>query len=355
MIGRAAQRRLTTAEEDAASAALRATEASGETRRLRRALDVLPEGVIVCDEDGHVLYRNRTAQGLVEARGADVLVAKAVDELLERARVGVPYDRTVELFGPPARTLVIDAQPITGGTVAVIRDVTERRQLDAVRRDFVANVSHELRTPVGALSVLAEALADEDDPAVIRRLAARVTAEVDRAERMIADLLDLSRIESEGEGALAVVAVDDIVSAACERAAPRSAARGVPIVPGGAEPGLAVVGRRSELVSAVANLLENAVSYSDEGTSVDVVARADGDWVDFVVRDEGIGVPGRDLERIFERFYRVDRARSRDTGGSGLGLSIVRHVAHNHGGTVTVVSREGEGSTFVLRIPRSAG
>src|SRR5206468_2193907 len=115
--------------------------------------------------------RNRAAQSLVEARGADVLVARAVDELFTDARLGMAQERTLQLFGPPPRTLTIEVTPITGGTVAVIHDVTDRRQLDAVRRDFVANVSHELRTPVGALSVLAETLADEDDPDVVRRLA----------------------------------------------------------------------------------------------------------------------------------------------------------------------------------------
>jgi two-component system sensor histidine kinase SenX3 len=248
--------------------------------------------------------------------------------------------------------LMIDATPITGGTVAVIRDTTERRQLDAVRRDFVANVSHELRTPVGALAVLAETLADEEDLEVVRRLAGRISGEVARAEQMIVDLLDLSRIESDAPAPAEPISVVDIVSAAVERVAPKALDHQVVINVASLSGDLEIPGRQGELISALANLLDNAVAYSDADRSVDVTAREDGAWVDFVVRDDGIGIPGKELERIFERFYRVDRARSRDTGGTGLGLSIVRHVAHNHGGTVTVASREGEGSTFVLRVPR---
>jgi two-component system sensor histidine kinase SenX3 len=353
-VRRELQQRLAKAEHDADVAASRATEAGVQARRLRRALDVLDEGIVVCDEDGAELYRNRAAQALVDARGADVLVARALAEVLADARYGVPQEQTLELFGPPPRTLIVEADPITGGTVAVIRDVTDRRQLDAVRRDFVANVSHELRTPVGALAVLAETLADEDDPAVVRRLAARITSEVTRAEQMIADLLDLSRIESDTGPPMEPVIVDEVVAAATDRVAAKAAEHGVMIVAAAGGEALRVRGRRSELASALANLLDNAIAYSDEGGRVEVVLNADDDWVDLVVRDEGIGIPAKELERIFERFYRVDRARSRDTGGTGLGLSIVRNVAHNHGGTVTVNSREGEGSTFVIRIPRAA-
>jgi two-component system sensor histidine kinase SenX3 len=350
-VRRATQQRLTQAQNDADTAALRATDAGIEARRLRRALDVLPEAIVVCDEDTTVLYRNRAAQALVEARDADVPVARAVADVLNDARYGVPQERTLELFGPPPRMLTIEASPITGGTVAVIHDITERRHLAAVRRDFVANVSHELRTPVGALAVLAETLADEEDLEVVRRLAGRISGEVARAEQMIVDLLDLSRIESDGGAEVEEVGVSEVVAAAAERVAAKATERAVPVTIGPIDDGLRVLGRRGELISALANLLDNAVGYSDTGAPTDLTVKAYDAWIDFVVRDEGIGIPGKELERIFERFYRVDRARSRDTGGTGLGLSIVRHVAHNHGGTVTVASREGEGSTFVLRIP----
>jgi two-component system sensor histidine kinase SenX3 len=350
-VKRVSQQRLAEAEDDAADAALRATESGVEARRLRRALDVLPEGVVVCDEDGAVLYRNLAAQSFVDPRGADVLVARAVDEVLADARFGVPQDRSLELFGPPPRMVTVEAMPITGGTVAVIRDTTERRHLDAVRRDFVANVSHELRTPVGALAVLAETLAEEDNPETIRRLAGRISKEVARAEQMIVDLLDLSRLESDAVVVTESLAVRELLAAAFDRVSAKAGEAAVNLEVDAGVEGLTVNGRRGELVSAIANLIANAVAYSDPGSAVAVSVREDDGWLDFVVRDDGIGIPGKELERIFERFYRVDRARSRGTGGTGLGLAIVRHVAHNHGGTVTVASREGEGSTFVFRVP----
>jgi two-component system sensor histidine kinase SenX3 len=183
-------------------------------------------------------------------------------------------------------------------------------------------------------------------------LATRISGEVARAERMIVDLLDLSRIEAEGGSPVEDVSITDVIAAALERVAPKAAELDVRLDAPRSADAIRIAGRGGQLVSALGNLLDNAVAYSEAGGAVEVTARVDGDWVDVIVRDAGIGIPGKDLERIFERFYRVDRARSRDTGGTGLGLSIVRHVATNHGGTVSVASREGEGSTFVLRLPR---
>ena len=265
--------------------------------------------------------------------------------------------QTLELAGPPPRQLLLRALPLRHqeeclGAVAVVDDVSERRQLEAVRRDFVANVSHELRTPVGALALLGEALSEEADPEVVSRLARRITAEADRAARMIEDLLDLSRIEGGGPVPRQKVSVEGLVAAALERSRPVADLRGVHLrgsVSGAV--GASLMGDESQLVSAVANLVDNAVKYSDAGASVLVCARMVDACVNISVRDRGIGIPRRDLQRIFERFYRVDRARSRDTGGTGLGLSIVRHVATNHGGDVSVESEEGEGSTFTLHLP----
>jgi two-component system sensor histidine kinase SenX3 len=238
--------------------------------------------------------------------------------------------------------------------VAVIEDVSERRRLEAVRRDFVANISHELKTPVGALGLLAEALSSEDDPQVSRRLADRMTDEAFRVARTIDDLLDLSRIEAEPSVEEEVAAVHLVVAEAVERVAPVGRTRHIRLdvdVP----KRHVVRGDRRQLVSAVANLLENACKYSDAGSTVTVRSRADGSWVELDVADSGVGIPERDLERVFERFYRVDRARSRETGGTGLGLAIVRHVAGNHGGEVRVRSVEGEGSVFTLRLPAGPG
>ena len=354
--GAATPRRGGDADRAVRDAEERARQAAAAEVRLQRALDALAPAVVVCDEAGRVVLRNRQTLGLQTARQAASLVARAVDDLLDRAGRGGPATRTLELLGPPPRTLVITAAPLQHagervGTVAVIDDVSERRRLEAVRRDFVANVSHELRTPIGALGVLAETLSEEDDPAAVRRLAARISAETERAARLIEALLDLSRIEVEGSMTAGPVSIDAVLAEAAEGVRQVAEGQGVSLAVSGTGDLPQVVGDRGQLVSAVANLLDNAVKYSDAGSSVEVGAKASGGWVEVTVRDEGIGIPGRDLERIFERFYRVDRARSRETGGTGLGLAIVRHVASNHGGEVLVESREGEGSTFTLRLP----
>jgi two-component system sensor histidine kinase SenX3 len=241
------------------------------------------------------------------------------------------------------------------GAVVEIDDVTERVRLEAVRTDFVANVSHELKTPVGALALLAETLAEEDDPELVRRLAEKMVVEAHRVNRVIEDLLELSRIEA-GENPLREpVPVGLVVAEAVERVRHISEARGIHITVREPSRRLVVMGDRRQLVSAVANLLDNAYKYSEPGATVEVDARIDGAWVDLEVADHGMGIPSRDLDRIFERFYRVDRARSRETGGTGLGLAIVRHVVNNHGGSISVTSEEGVGSTFTLRLPAGPG
>jgi two-component system sensor histidine kinase SenX3 len=241
------------------------------------------------------------------------------------------------------------------GALVVVDDVTDRRRLEAVRSDFVANISHELKTPVGAIGLLAETLLAEDDPAVVRRLAERMVGEAFRVGRTIDDLLALTQIEAEEGGRRDQVPVHLFVAEAVERVRPAAEQQGITIEVEEAAPRLVVLGDRRQLVSAAYNLLDNAVQYSDAGSSVQVQARTDGRWVDLSVADHGIGIPPRDLERVFERFYRVDRARSRKTGGTGLGLAIVRHVASNHAGDVRVESVEGEGSTFTLRLPVGSG
>jgi two-component system sensor histidine kinase SenX3 len=215
----------------------------------------------------------------------------------------------------------------------------------------VANVSHELKTPVGALALLAETLAEEDDPAVSRRLSRRMQIEASRVGRVIEDLLDLSRLEAEESPVREPVALHLVIGQAIEQVRPVAELRHIGLDVAQISGRLRVVGDRRQLVSAVFNLLENAVKYSDKGTAVEVTCTTDGREISIAVRDHGIGIPTRDLERIFERFYRVDRSRGRDTGGTGLGLAIVRHVTTNHGGRVDVDSREGEGSTFTIILP----
>ncbi len=343
-------------ERAAESAAADLHDAESSRERLASSLDHLAEGVVVCDQRGNVVVRNRAAADFVGGHHGEALASEAVARLLAAAGTGDGGTETLELFGPPRRTLAITTAPIQGhretlGAIAVIEDASERRRLDAVRRDFVANISHELKTPIGALGVLAETLQAEDDPSVVHRLADRMQTEAIRVGRIIDDLLDLSRIEAQEHPERDPVAIQSVVGQAVERVRAFADHRRISVSSSEVSGRLHVVGDRRQLVSAVHNLLENAVKYSDDGASVHVAVRHTGAWVEVDVTDHGVGIPSRDLERIFERFYRVDRARGRDTGGTGLGLAIVRHVAGNHKGDVVVTSREGEGSTFTLRLP----
>ena len=334
----------------------RSLDAMSLARSLGGALEALPLGVVVTAPDGRVLFRNDAADALLGTRASDALAWRALSDLLAEAAAGRTGSRPLDLYGPPRRTLSLTAVPLEDRAAAVtVEDVSERKRLDAVRRDFVANVSHELKTPVAALGLLAETLVAEDDHAVIQRLTQRMEQEAFRVARIIDDLLSLSRLEGEEVVRHESVRVQDVVDEAVEQILPTAGLRSVQFTVTAPPRSWTVQGDHRQLVSALANLLENAVKYSDDGSTVEVGARTDGRTIQLVVRDHGIGIPSRDLGRVFERFYRVDRGRSRDTGGTGLGLSIVRHVATNHGGDVSVESIEGEGSTFTLSIPAEPG
>ncbi len=334
----------------------RLDETESTASRLVAALGEVVQGVVVSDDAGNVVYRNAQAAMFVDARHGEALAERSLSELLGAALAGEAREETVELFSPPRRTLTIRATPLVEhngviGAVAIIDDISEKRRLEAVRRDFVANISHELKTPVGALSLVAETLEGEDDPEVVARLSHRMRTEAERLGHIIEDLLDLSRIEAEEDPSREMVPIHVVIAEATERLRPAAEHRRIRLDVDEPPYAVAVIGDRRQLVSALHNLLDNAIKYSEVGSSVHVVVRPGGGAIEIDVADHGIGIPSRDLERIFERFYRVDRARSRDTGGTGLGLAIVRHVANNHGGDVRVSSREGAGSTFTLRLP----
>ncbi len=354
-------------EEATGAAATAVSESGSEAVRLRQSLDALPLGLVLCDEAGGVIFRNKQAETLMTSRYGDAIAAQAVTDVLAEGWSNGVAEQTIDIYGPPRRTLTIRASVIDDGrrplgVLAVIEDVSERRRLEDIRRDFIANVSHELKTPMGALGLLAETLQFERDPTVAHRLAERINSEAFRVNRIIEDLLDLSRIEGEGSPTREPIPISLIVADAIERIRTAAEQHDVKIDFEEPEKNLVVFGDRRQLISAVHALLENAVVYSPHDAKVEIMinrveATVDEEGQNFgpvariAIKDEGVGIPTKDLERIFERFYRVDPGRARETGGTGLGLSIVRHVAHNHGGHVLVESREGEGSTFTLELP----
>ncbi len=239
-----------------------------------------------------------------------------------------------------------------GMVLVLLSDESEARRIDAVRRDFVANVSHELKTPIGALGLLSEAiLGAKDQPDAVVKFASRMQNEAKRLTELVQEIIDLSRLQSSDPLQKAVaVEINDVVREAVDQAQFSSEQRGISVEIGELQDAT-VIGDREQLITAVHNLVENAVNYSPEQTKVSIVTKRIGNLVEVSVTDQGIGIAESELNRIFERFYRVDPARSRMTGGTGLGLSIVKHVAQNHGGDVKVWSKLEVGSTFTLQLP----
>jgi two-component system sensor histidine kinase SenX3 len=253
--------------------------------------------------------------------------------------------------------LHIHALSLGGDDVAVIaEDVTEEERVETVRRDFVANIGHEIKTPVGAITLLAEAALDAgEDAEAVRRFLARLQHEAGRLSRLVQELIELSRLQGgEPLPGRTPVSVDAIVEDAIDHVRATAESKEIAVDHGG-DTGVHTYGSHTQLVTALGNLLENAIAYSGPGTRVAVGVRRRRDQVEIAVSDEGIGIAREDLGRIFERFYRADPARARATGGTGLGLAIVKHVVGNHGGEVSVSSRVGTGTTFTIRLPMATG
>jgi two-component system phosphate regulon sensor histidine kinase PhoR len=330
------------------------TREAGETRDL--VLSAMEEGVLLVEPDDSVRYANPAAGELLGSQPSDVRsLPPPARRLVERVRASGETSVAELEAGMPPRMLRSSALPVAGGrrVLMVIRDVTEIHRLEAVRRDFVANTSHELKTPVASIQAAAETLRDaaHDDPRAVGRFAEQLHRDALRLSRIVSDLLDLSRLEVEPPR-LTPVRLDRLASEEVDRA--RDQARGAGVEVEVRSQPVSVQGSPGDLALLVRNLLDNAVRYSPDGGRVDLqISSVDGEAV-LTVRDNGIGIPSRDLPRIFERFYRVDRARSRDTGGTGLGLSIAKHVAEQHGGRIEVDSELGRGSEFRVRMPASS-
>ena len=319
---------------------------------LMDALDLLPIGVVVVDLKLGRKLRNNAAAAMTGVRYVDILVDQAVDEMLETIVTSKSSERILEAVAGTTRFFKIRCQAIYQQKVIVtVEDITEKSRIDTVQTDFVANLSHELKTPIGAVAALADSLNGETETEVVWRLAERIVTESHRMSRIVDDLLDLSRVEFGGTEEWSDVDLGSVlVEAVCtnQHAAKRQCL-GLSLT-GSAE--LLVRGDRSQLVSVISNLVDNAIKYSEAGGVVRVEGMIQGDEVVVTVTDHGIGIAERDQKLIFERFYRVDKARSRATGGTGLGLSIVRHIVLEHGGSIDVRSEEGIGSTFMVHLPR---
>ncbi|MFN2431902.1 MAG: ATP-binding protein [Gemmatimonadota bacterium] len=348
-------------------------ELVAEKEQLAGVLDGMVEGVLVTDPGGRILQTNPALQQMfglprppVGRTSLEALRNPGLEEVLARALAR--RERTgavVRISHPVERHLQVGVAPLGGngagqGTVAVFHDITRLKKLEDVRRDFVANVSHEIRTPVTAIRGYAETLRDAAESAEERsRFAQIVIRHADRLTHLIDDLLALSSLESADYVLrLERVAAADLLAAVDEAFRPRAAEKGVHLALEPAPPGLALRGDRRLLEQVLGNLVDNAVKYTESGGRVTLAAAAAGPpggggdgGVEFTVSDTGCGIPAGDLERVFERFFRVDRARSRKLGGTGLGLAIVKHIVLLHGGEVRVRSRLGEGSVFTVALP----
>jgi two-component system sensor histidine kinase SenX3 len=322
-----------------------------------RVLSILPSASLVVAPDGAVLRASTRATVLGLVSRGTIAITNILALVNQVADDGNAREQEMRVRRPPLGRELLELRarvaPLgTGAILVLIDDLAEERRVEAVRRDFVANVSHELKTPVGAMSLLAEALlSSSDDSEQVRHFAERMQVEATRLTELIQDVIDLSRLQSEdpltrGE----VVDVDELIARAIEEVRIQSSKHSIEVFCGDPT-GASVYGDRSQLLTAMRNLLVNAISYSADHTRVSIFARRESSIVEISVKDQGRGIAGHDLDRIFERFYRVDPARSRITGGTGLGLAIVKHVCQNHGGECTVWSEVGTGSTFTLRLP----
>jgi two-component system sensor histidine kinase SenX3 len=345
-----------------------AVEAAGITvaQMLERIVTLMPLGTAVVDRHRDVVYHNGRAKelGLVRERQLDEEAWKAARQTLAdgadvefdllpgKGKRSIPGRSGLSVHGQ-ARLLSEEDRRFA---VVFVYDHSEYARMEATRRDFVANVSHELKTPVGAMAVLAEALlSSADDPETVRRFGEKVLVEATRLGDMVTELIELSRLQgAEPLPDMGAVDVDTVVSEAISRH--KVPADNADITVCTDEPsGLRMLGEQALLVTALANLVSNAIAYSPRGSLVSISRRRRGDNIEIAVTDRGIGIDRKDQERVFERFFRADKARSRATGGTGLGLAIVKHVAANHNGTIGLWSQLGTGSTFTLSIPAYDG
>lgn len=346
-------------------------EGMRERRELEDVLTSLQDAVLVVDSESRIRFVNAAAINLFDVRVEDALGAQLLEalpffglEVAVRAALteGANTAQDVSLYSPTVRDVFLRVAPVrrsdgaVSGAVAIVQDFTEMRRLERVRRDFVANASHELRTPIANIRATAETILDSpDDPSLVARFLPHLVNEAERLSRLVSDLLDLARADSQGDTPRAVFNMSIVSHEVVERLNEKAVQNDIYVT---CECGdtARMEGDAAAMEQVVFNLLDNALIYTPRGSQVRVATTySEADKEIYVtVADNGAGIPADDLPRVFERFYRVDKARSRAQGGTGLGLAIVKHIVENHGGHIKVESEVGQGTTFTVTLPAAA-
>ena len=336
----------------------KADETTTVSQPLIAALNSLNRESIVLDSSGLVLFESSKIALLNLVKESKIQSEELLALVRVVRRTGKTQEGSIEVargpIGEGKRDLQITAALIDneGSVLVIIDDEGEKQRIDAIRRDFITNISHELKTPIQALSLNSDALLEvKDEPDKVVLFANKIKTQTIRLNDLVKEIINLSKIQDSDPLDMAhEVEISDVISEAVDQCEVLAEARNIWVKFDGLQDGV-VLGNREQLVMAVHNLVENAINYSAEGTNVVISSKLDDGLIEILVKDQGLGIAEENLDRIFERFYRVDPARSRATGGTGLGLSIVKHVITNHGGEVKVWSSMGVGSTFAIRLP----
>jgi two-component system sensor histidine kinase SenX3 len=333
-------------------------EPNSITPALIAVLNSLNRESIILDSTGKIIFEtsktsllNLVSEGKVTSEELSALVRVV-------RRTGKSQEGSIEVargpIGKGKRELQITATLISpdGAVLILVDDEGEKQRVDAVRRDFITNISHELKTPIQALTLNSDALLEvKNEPDKVILFANKIKTQANRLNDLVQEIINLSKLQDSDPLDMAdQVEVIDVINEAVDQCEAVAEARNVLIDIGEVDDST-VIGNHNQLVMAVHNLVENAINYSSDKTRVTISTKVDSQIIEILVKDQGIGIADENLDRIFERFYRVDPARSRATGGTGLGLSIVKHVVKNHGGEVKVWSAPGVGSTFAIRLP----
>lgn len=337
-----------------------------EVKKLKHIFNLLDEGLIIISHQLTVQEINHRAKKMFAIEGFDPLgehiikvirdqrIENVIEELVKNYTSQEPVEKTVRIFFPTIKNLHIRVIPVDEENIAIlIKDITLSTKLDNLRRDFVSNASHELKTPVAGIKLIAETIENAaDDPEFVSKLLSKLNKETTNLARLVTDLLSLSKLE-ELSARFEELAVNQLVQSCIDTLSQQIEQKQIDLKVDLPEDEIIMNGDHAQIEMMVTNILENAVAYSHDGSVIELSVSVVDEGVSIKVKDKGIGIPSKHMDRIFERFYRVDKARSRNTGGTGLGLSIVKHAVENHNGKIGVDSALGEGSTFTIWLPAS--